>query len=261
MKSQKWIACVMLVLIAICTFFIVRIHPEPFDVDYWVNFLTGILTNLIVVGIALFIFDKILANGRDSQLRQINQARAEFIVFEMNRFLFKLLVGLKLIDKQEYFKGEVANSDRDVFSDVLPIFQEKVNTGALSASLKDAMEKHPKFILNFLSKLTEETFDRLIRKLEEIYPQPKPELMEMGRFMRASVGYFDSQKPFLAPTKTTFKGMSQKAQRDIRKMLTDHASAFKIISFTVVEPQLNKLLYDVLTLRSAAIENRLHLSI
>src|SRR5208283_453987 len=75
-----------------------------FDRQFWLAFLPGLMENLVILSVAVLIFDSIFKKERIDKLEQTNERQSRFVLLLNNRLAFKILEYLALATTEEVGK-------------------------------------------------------------------------------------------------------------------------------------------------------------
>jgi hypothetical protein len=257
-STSSLIFLIILLAVSGCILALNKLNTQ-FDASYWINFTNSILTNLIVVGFALLVIEKILERGKTSKFKDINAKKSEHIVFLIERLEFKLLVFLKIINKKKYF-AETSQNDKELFHDIDAKFINNLQNENLLNTFWEKIEKSKnrnRVFTDFI-KIVKEDGSNIAKSLKEIYPQPKPEILEV----------FEGDIPKLAGMIEAAKSMS-----DINKQAQKYANtkSLKItesqqttltkVSYYVAQPYILNVFRNISNSRETAKENKLFLNL
>jgi len=82
------------------------------DRPFWLVFLPGLIANLIILAIAIFVIDRIFKRERLDKVEQTNVAQSKFVLLLSNRFAYLLLEYLSIATKEEVGQDLASGEDQ-----------------------------------------------------------------------------------------------------------------------------------------------------
>jgi hypothetical protein len=186
------IPAIILIILGLLVFIFIKIGGK-FDILFWLNFLPGLLSNLIILLVALFIIDRIFQRERLTKLKQINAENSKWVLFENNRIAFLLLEYLGLAKSEELSKDKELNFEFAI---------ERIKRNGLSEvffkKFMDAKDRG-NFLDGFIDKLKDGT-EQINKSLDKIFPHPDPFIKGLLSNMAFLSGGIQSMKIILDAT-------------------------------------------------------------
>jgi hypothetical protein len=176
---MRKIALTLLVFIVI-TLGLFSLLEIPFDRDFLSSLLNGLLSNFLILFVAIFIIDNLSKIVETKKLKEINKRNSEFFSLRINIFAVKLVDYLK-ISKTDTFDVDIQSCKNKnltfeyIWEDIVMI-TNKVDVDVIlyeSALKEDDKKKY----LSELSDLVMEESKSLHELLKNIYPHPAPEVV------------------------------------------------------------------------------------
>lgn len=226
----KSIKISILITIIICVVILYFLNTK-LDQIYLVNFVTNLLTNIIVLWFWIFFVDNIIESEKHSKYMSINKFKSEWISFFINRLQLKLLVFLDIIDNQEtYMSNDIQlNNIPIIFANNLEnicfLFFKKIN----SADDKS-------WIINTFNNIRKEESENILLQLKQIYPQPKAEIIHI----------FEADLPHLLwwieVINLVLSIESEISKEKIELKLTDNQKATLLkITYIIISPKISEI--------------------
>lgn len=152
-----------------------------FDRPFWLEFLPGLMENLAVLALAIFVIDRIFSRERNTILSKANAGQSRFIELLCNLLAYALLEYLGSVDSGHRPEDPEAN-----FSWAL----EKLRAFDLSGefyTLFMAAKNRTEFLDGFVKVLSDRTkgIDQAVSK---IFPFPHPDAKRIVQEMPLSIG-------------------------------------------------------------------------
>lgn len=178
MKKVFW--AVFAVFVALTVAY--RMLGGWFDRKFWLDFLPGLIANLLILALGVLVIDSILGRERLGRLQQTNARQSKFILFAAGRFAYLILHHLGLATKEDigqhdpnldfgFARGRLQGINlADVFRDRL---MQAGNREEFAGGLAKIMEEQAKGIS---------------KSLEAIYPQPDPAATGIAEQMIEAAG-------------------------------------------------------------------------
>lgn len=189
---KKALAAISIGFIVLTVAFVIA--GGSFDRQFWLAFLPGLMGNLAILAVAIFVIDRIFKKERLDKLEQTNAQQSKFVLLLSNRLAFLLLEHLALATKDEAGKDAALNfefaHDRIRDNDLAAVFYEKLT----KAQNKEA------FVEGFAKILSRET-EGISKALDKIYPQPDPTIKRIADQMNFSIGSLEALKGLLGAFK------------------------------------------------------------
>jgi hypothetical protein len=138
-----------------------------FDKLFWLQFLPGLMENLLVLALAIFVIDRIFHKERLSNLRQASGGQSRFVLLQCNLLAFKLLEYLGQLHRD--------NLPRDTEA-MFSFAMEKMKSFNIAEhfyQLFMAASDRASF-LDGLTKIMNDGQEGLSKAIEKIYPYPSP---------------------------------------------------------------------------------------
>jgi hypothetical protein len=235
-------ACIALTLIYV-------IIGGVFDRAFWLAFLPGLMANLIVLLIAVFVIDRIFEKERWRKLEQINAKQSQFVRFLSNRMAYWLLTYLGLTNEEEFHKDKTLNLefaiDKMKIVDVADTFYEKLTNSADRETFLDGFIKHVR-----------EGLEGILKALDAIYPHPDPAAKQLADEMMYSNGVLEAFKGMF--------GIIKEANERVAAGQGFNPEQIELlikIAYSPVARELQKLQATVVELSSRADANKLFASL
>jgi hypothetical protein len=167
-----------------------------FDKQFWLNFLPGLMENLAILALALFVIDSIFKKERLDKLEQTNASQSRFVLFCSNRLAFLLLEHLALATKEESQKDPSLNFEfaLNKFRDtpLAVVFHEKL-----------MQSEHKEDFVDSFEKLLSDQAKGISQALDVIYPRPDPAIRQIEEKMNFSTGSLRALKMLISAFKAT----------------------------------------------------------
>jgi len=140
-----------------------------FDKPFWLAFVPGLLANLVILAVAVFVIDRIFQQDRWRKLERINASQSKFVLFLTNRLAFWLLDYLDLTAKEEVTKDPQLNFEFAI---------EKIKESRVAATFFEKFEQSnnkQEFIDGFTKKVTD-GINCISKALGTIYPHAEADV-------------------------------------------------------------------------------------
>ena len=219
-----------------------------FDRQFWLAFLPGLMGNLVILAVAVFLIDSIFKRERLDKLARTNAGQSRFVLFNANRLAYKILEYLELATMEEAHKDPELNlefaNEKLKDTDLAGVFYEKF----MRAQDREA------FVEGFEKILNAET-EALSKGLDKIYPRPDPTIKHVLDQTAFSIGSVSFLKTLLESFKTT------NAQVGPREQLQgDKLDLLIRVVYGKIGLELKKIQIAILLLSEKAKANELFMS-
>lgn len=152
-----------------------------FDRQFWLAFFPGLMGNLTILAVAIFVIERIVRGGRIAKLKQTNESQSQFVRFEVNRLAFHVLKHLALATDEQFHNDPTLNFDFAFYAlkeaDVATVFYER---------MMESKDKS-KFVGQF-SQILEDGAKGISKALGDVYPRPDPALIRTSSGLNFSIG-------------------------------------------------------------------------
>lgn len=165
-----------------------------FDRIFWLSFIPGLMGNLAIAAVAIFVIDSLFKRERWQKLEQINAKQSAFVLFLSNRSAYWLLEYLGQTNEEEIKQDKTMNFEFAIAkirnTDLAQIFYEK---------LQGAADREA-FVAGFAKNVSDSS-QGISKALETIYPHPDPEIKALADDLMHSSGALEALKGILEAIK------------------------------------------------------------
>lgn len=251
---MKVIAGVIISLI-ILVFLLLFFTGIPLDKNFWAGLLNGLLSNLIIFIIAIFIIDKLIKNIEKKKLKKINERSSYFISFSINTLIFKILKHLKIFS-DETLKGKTPDKDTSNFDFALDEMLKIKKDNKMEKIFRAEVfkEKDRKKYIDDLSKLIMDGADSIHKGLKEIYPHPAPDVISQIDEVYKSCGGLTAFS-FVAGIREDFNKYTKDKKKHMNKKIAE-----ALLDFSMSNPKatyMSTISEKLLNISNKAKENSL----
>ena len=220
-----------------------------FDREFWLAFLPGLIANLAILAVGIFVIDSIFKSERLEKLEQTNTGQSDAVLLLSNRLAYLLLEHLGLAAREEinqdpelYFEFAL---DRLKNADLAAIFYEKL--------MKEANRES--FIDSFVGVLRPQA-EGISKALDKIYPRPDPAIKQMVDDMNFSIGSLEALKGLFGAFEAT---NAQIAAQE--RLKTEHLDLLVKVVYARIGLELQKIQAAIVRSSEAAKTNKLFVSL
>ncbi len=241
----------LLIVIGVYTtlkFLKIAIHP---DLN---NLLINLTSGMVVVFFTVWLVDSLIRKRKDKRLKDLNKEKVHWIVFSLNRLMFKILLKFNLISEKDIGK----NYD---FENAYEEFKKTSNIEAILKTIREKSIGLEKEKFEFLKSFYDETVKEIgfIRKqIEEIKPYPKPEIIEKVSDIARSCGFGDGANII---TDIYLQHPEFKNLPDNAKFEKGLKALQEILFLDKTEVQIKEIFNSIILIRDATSKNELHCDI
>jgi hypothetical protein len=220
-----------------------------FDKQFWLGFLPGLMGNLAILAVAIFVIEDIFKRERSGKLAQANASQSKFVLLLSNRLAYHVLAHLELASIDEINKDPELNfefaTERLRGTDLAATFYEKLM----------ASENRASFAQDF-AKIVSTGTETISEALDKIYPRPAPALKQATENMMYSSGA-------VGVLKTLFEafGVANKKVAEADRMAPEQLALITDIALTQTGGQMRSIQTGILELSANAKANRLFISL
>jgi hypothetical protein len=217
-----------------------------FDRRFWLDFLPGLMENLTILAVAIFVIDRIFKKERLDKLVQTNAGQSRFILLVSNLLAYKLLEYLALATKDEVGNDPELNFEfaleRFKGANLEAIFYEKL----MESENKEAYTEG-------FTKILSSRAEGISKALDKIYPRPDPTIGQISEEMISSIGMLDAFKSVLLES---FKKANAQVSAD-EQLKPEQLDLLIKIAFVQIGPELQKIQSAIIQLSEKAKANEL----
>lgn len=220
-----------------------------FGRKFWLDFLPGLMANLVVLALGVIVIDNIFKKEHLSKLTQTNVSQSRMVQFLNNRLAYLLLENLALATKDDFQQdpGLTFEFARDRLRDtnLATVFYNK---------LMEAEDRQA-FAEAFATILHRET-QGISKSLDGIYPRPDPTTKEIAEQMIVASGSLSAFKDYLGVFPAVNAGLAAGDQ-----FKPDQIDLLTEIAYSTVGPKLQHLRHGIEELSDRAKANRLFIQL
>jgi len=228
----------------------------PFDNNFWSSFLIGLLSNLIILVIAIFIIDELLKKKEKIKLKEINKEKSLYIHYAVNILLLKILKHLKVFPKDIETK-DILNKNADLtfkfaFEKMTEI-AEKENIDKIVGEIA-LKERDRKKYFEDLSEIIFKDITSINNGLKEIYPHPAPDITALTNDVFANCGALKAFSA-IADVKSQVNKIIPKGQKKMDEITA--TALLKIMMFNPKQKSFSTIAKNLIVLSKRAEGNSL----
>lgn len=172
----------ILILFILIIIFLILLLKIPFDSNFIANLLNGLLTNLVILIIAIFVIDNLTKKIETKKLKDINERNSNFVSLRVNIFVFKILEYLKVLNKKDINTKEIFKKNEELtFDYVWQELEQTLSTKNINQILSDSTFEEidkKQYLTNFVD-LIKSNSNSLHEALKIIYPHPSPNVVSL----------------------------------------------------------------------------------
>ncbi|MES2622824.1 MAG: hypothetical protein V4576_00275 [Patescibacteria group bacterium] len=199
---------VLILILLILVFIQLQISLKiPFDKEFLTGLINGILSNLVIFFVGIFVIDKIIKNIEKDKLSLINKEKSFFFKFKLNIFALKLLQHLQVISVQTR-QAKLSNDKGITFNWVMDEFQALTQNKSFIEIVNTqlARKTNKQKYLQKLSDILKDDSKGFTDQLKEIYPHYAPDVYELTQIFPKAAGFISGMATtFLAVDKANEK--------------------------------------------------------
>ncbi len=180
LPAMKKIALILaaFILMILGLFLIFKI---PFDKNFIANILNGLLSNFLILFVAIFVIDNLTKDIETRKLKDINKRASDFVSFRINVLVLRILKYLKVLEEEEDVEISLKKNKELNFDYVWEELAQKTNGKNFNQILYDATfsEINKKEYLTKLSEIIMEGGKSISQALKNVYPHPAPDVINL----------------------------------------------------------------------------------
>lgn len=241
-------------LAAVCAAFVVFTVAfvaagGSFDRPFWLAFLPGLIANLAILAVGIFVIDSIFRSERLDKLEQTNVGQSKVALLLGNRLAYLLLEHLGLATREE------VSQDRELYFEfalerfknthLAVVFYEKL----MNAANKEAFTEH------FAGILRREA-EGISNALDKIYPRPDPTIKQIVDDMSFSIGSLEALKGLF----TAFEAANAQVGPE-NQLKPEHLDLLIKVAYERIGLELQNIQTAIVRSSEAAKANKLFISL
>jgi hypothetical protein len=220
-----------------------------FDRPFWLAFLPGLMANLAILFVAVFVIDRMFQEERWDKLKKINARQSEIVLFLSNRMAYWLMEYLGLANEEEIQSDKTMKFEFAI---------GKIKATDLAEAFYEEMRKsevREAFVGGFVKKLYDGT-EGVLKALDAIYPRPDPEAKKLADEIIYSSGTLEGFKGVLGAIKEA--NVQVRADRQFN---SEQVDLLIKVAYSRVGSELQKIRNNIVELSQRAKANRLFVSL
>ena len=156
------------------------IFKIPFDNNFIANLLNGLLSNFLILIIAIFVIDSLTKSIEIKKLKDINKRNASFVSLRVNIFVMKILEYLKVFKEKDTNPETLHEKNKNftfdyIWQELAQISKEKdIDQILFESTFKENDKKQ--YIVK-LTELLKEEAKSISDALKDVYPHPAPDVI------------------------------------------------------------------------------------
>jgi hypothetical protein len=223
-----------------------RVLGGWFDRKFWLEFLPGLMANLLILALGVLVIDNIFSKERLRKLKQTNAGQSRFVIFLASRLAYLLLEHLGLATKED-----VQESGPELpFGFALGRLREADLAGQFHNQLMQSGNREA--FAGRLAEIVTEQSKGISKSLEAIYPRPDPAATGIADQMNEAAGALSVFQECLGIINTV---NSEVAPND--RFKPDQIDLLTDLAFRSIGPKLRHLQHCIDGLSKKAAANEL----
>lgn len=242
----------IVIFLILLAFIVVILYLGTFNLyipDDRRDFFINLFTEIIGIGVTVFLVDFLIRKGREKNITKINERASSWIRFTIDRFMFRILKKFNLVDNNDI--GDALD-----FSGAFQKFKEFVSVDCKDSFAGKLLPLNQESI-EFTNKLIDEfmaSFKGIGEKLKEIKPYPNPDILKaISEDCPYNLGVIGSQNM----TKEKILNTFQKISPEEKKKSESFSKILLEISSETVAQKIIDIFEILITIRNKANDNML----